>query len=124
MDARVRAVSEEEFEEFLDEEAVDLEELPLVEVGEVTFSGAGCTACHSVDGTRLVGPSMQGLYQSERELDDGTTVTADEDYLYRSIVDPRSEVTAGYPNNMPTFYGDRLSDRELEGLIEYIKELQ
>ncbi len=124
MDATIRVVSEEEFQEFLDEEAVDLEELPLVEVGEVTFEQQGCTACHSVDGTPGAGPTLQGLYQSERTMDDGETLTADEDYLYESIVDPRARVTEGYPNNMPTFYGDRLSDREIEGLIEYIKELQ
>lgn len=124
MDATIRVVSEEEYEEFLEEEAVDIEDMPLAELGEHTFQQQGCQSCHSVDGTPLVGPSMQGLYNTERELVDGSTVVADEDYLRRSIVDPRAEVTAGYPNNMPTFYGDRLSDREIDALVTYIKDLQ
>ena len=124
MNATVRVVTEEEFEEFLEEEAVDIEDLPLVELGEITFQNQGCGSCPSIDGTERVGHSMQGLYGTDRELVDGSIVTADEEYFHEAIVSPRSQVTAGYPDNMPTFYRERLSDREIEALIEYIKELQ
>ena len=124
MDATIRVVSEEDFEAFLDEEAIDIEEIPLAELGELTFEQQGCMACHSTDGTPGAGPTLQGLYQSERTMDDGTTLTADEEYLRESIVDPRAQITEGYPANMPTFYGDRLSDREIDALITFIKELQ
>ena len=82
----------------------------------------GCTACHSVDGTTLVGPTWQGLYGSERELEDGTTVTADEEYLRSSILDPQSQVVAGFPNVMPAAY-NFLPDEDIMAIVEYIKTL-
>lgn len=93
-----------------------------VERGEQLFTRQGCQACHSVDGTDGVGPSLLGLYGSEREIDDGTTATADEDYLYESLVEPGERVTAGYANVMPAF--GHLSDDEIYSLIEYIKSLE
>ncbi|RPI48384.1 MAG: cytochrome c oxidase subunit II, partial [Chloroflexi bacterium] len=82
----------------------------------------GCLSCHSVDGTTLVGPTWQGLYGSERELEDGTTVTADEEYLRASILDPGSQVVAGFPNVMPAAY-NFLADEDITALVEYIKTL-
>ncbi len=41
----------------------------------------GCVACHSTDGSILVGPSWKGVFGHEVTLADGSTVTADEAYL-------------------------------------------
>lgn len=121
--ATVHVLSREEFEEW-EETGLEVDEdMPLAEVGEATFTNAGCNACHTLDGTDRVGPSMLGLFGSDRELADGTVVEADEDYLRRSILDPQAEVTAGYPANMPSYSG-RLNERQIDGLIAYIKELQ
>ncbi|MCP3994091.1 MAG: cytochrome c [bacterium] len=81
----------------------------------------GCMACHGEDGEGDVGPTWQGLFGSQVLLDGGTTVTADSDYLRRSIVDPESEVVAGVTITMPTA---SLTDAEVEALVEYIKELE
>ena len=48
-----------------------------------------------------MGPTWLGLFGSERRLEDGTTVLADEDYLRESILDPGKQIVAGYPNVMP-----------------------
>ncbi len=82
----------------------------------------GCLSCHTVDGTTLVGPTWQGLYGSDRELENGTTVTADEEYLRTSILDPASQVVAGFPNVMPAAYSF-LPDEDIEAIVEYIKTL-
>jgi cytochrome c oxidase subunit II len=82
----------------------------------------GCLSCHSVDGTTLVGPTWQGLYGSERELTNGMTVTADEEYLHTAILDPGSQVVAGFPNVMPAAY-NFLPDEDIAAIIEYIKTL-
>ncbi|MGF1669863.1 MAG: c-type cytochrome [Balneolaceae bacterium] len=89
------------------------------ERGEQLYTRYVCNTCHSVDGSRLVGPSFADLYGSEVPLEDGTTVIADEDYLYESIVEPGAKVVQGYPNVMQSY--NYLSESELHSLIEFIK---
>ena len=48
----------------------------------------GCTACHRSGGAAA---SFDGLYGSTVELDAGTTVIADDDYLTRAITDPGAD---------------------------------
>ncbi|MBP3191074.1 cytochrome c oxidase subunit II [Natronogracilivirga saccharolytica] len=121
--ATVHVLTQEDFEEWLETGLEVDEDMPLAELGEATYTNAGCNACHSLDGTDRVGPSLAGLFGTERELEDGSVVEADEDYIRRSIVEPQAEVTAGYPANMPSYQG-RLSDRQIDGLIAFIKELK
>jgi mono/diheme cytochrome c family protein len=78
----------------------------------------GCAGCHGGDGG--VGPSWDGLYGSEVKLADGTTVTADEAYLTRAIVEPNAEIVEGYVLKMPS---NDLSDDEVADVIAYIREL-
>ena len=55
-------------------------------------------------------------------LDNGTTVTADENYLRESILNPGSKVVAGFRPIMPTFNGIVTED-QLLSLISYMKSL-
>jgi cytochrome c oxidase subunit 2 len=49
---------------------------------------------------------------------------ADEAYLRNSILNPNAKVVQGYPANvMPQDYGERLTEEQINGLIEYIKSL-
>lgn len=89
--------------------------------GRRLYNSQGCSGCHGRDGAGGVGPSFVGLYQSERELTDGRTVIADEDYLVRAIVDPRAEIVAGYSLPMPT---NRLDEAEVAAVVAFIKELE
>ena len=86
-------------------------------------AAAVCLACHSVDGSQMVGPTWQGLYLQEVTLEDGSTVIADEAYIRESIVDPMAKIVEGYPPSMPPF-GSTLSDEQIADIIEYIKSLQ
>lgn len=123
MIATVFALDEADWEEWLETGLEIDEDMPLAELGEQTYTSAGCNACHSLDGSRRVGPSLAGLFGQEREFTDGTSAVADEAYIRESILEPQLRVTVGYPNNMPSYAG-RLSDRQIDGLIEFIKELQ
>ena len=88
-------------------------------------SPAPCVACHTADGSRLVGPSWQGIYGGQETLTDGTTVEVNDEYLRESIVDPNAKIVEGFaPNIMPATYGDTLSDSDIEAIIAYIKTLQ
>ncbi|AXJ02215.1 cytochrome c oxidase subunit 2 [Cyclonatronum proteinivorum] len=125
MNGIVRAKTQEEFDAWTEDElGRDLDALPLAELGQLVFTSAGCQGCHSIDGSSRVGPTMAGLYMREREFTDGTRRIADEEYLVQAIVDPNAQVNVGYPNNMPTIYAQTLSEREILGLVEFIKELQ
>ncbi len=90
-----------------------------VERGKTISTENACGACHSTDGSSMVGPTWQNLYGSERPLEDGSTVIADEEYLYESIVEPSAKVAEGYPPSMVPY--DHLSESEINSLIEYIK---
>ena len=125
MNGIVRVKERAEFDAWTEDElGRDLDALPLAELGRLVFTSAGCQGCHSIDGSSRVGPTMAGLFMSERVFVDGTTAIADEEYLIESIVDPRARVNVGYPNNMPTIYAQTLSEREILGLVEFIKELR
>ncbi len=86
----------------------------------------GCVACHSTDGSVIIGPSLKGLYGKSRiVLVDGQekNVVADEDYLRRSVLEPEIELVKGFNNLMPSQKG-QMSEEELSILIEYLKGLQ
>lgn len=91
------------------------------ERGEQLITQNACQACHSLDGSQLVGPSFEGLYGSERNFEDGTSATADEDYIIESITNPGSKIVEGYQNAMQPY--DYLSESELQSLVEFIKTL-
>ena len=95
-----------------------------VERGAKLSEVQGCIACHSLDGSVGVGPSWAGVFGSEESLDDGTTVTVDEEYLRQSILDPNSQIVSGFnPNLMPPSYGDILTPEDIDDLIAFIKSL-
>ena len=79
----------------------------------------GCQGCHT-DRDTSIAPTWSGLFGSTVELDDGSTVVADEDYIRRSIVDPHAEIVAGYRAPTPQF---SVSDEGGDLLVEYIRGL-
>ena len=93
------------------------------ELGAEIAQLQGCIGCHSTDGSQLVGPTWLGLYGSEEALEDGTNVPVDDAYITKSILDPASQITEGFPNVMPATYQDTLSEEDIDALIEYIKSL-
>ena len=99
-------------------------EIDDASAGFAVAQSTGCTACHSSDGSVLVGPSWLGVFGSERTFDDGSSLIADEAYLDESIIDPPAKVVAGFPGNvMPPTYADTLSSADIDLLIAYIASL-
>ena len=112
------------FERYLSAEVERQNNLPPRDLGEKVFRQR-CIGCHSTDGTPKSGggPSFKGLFGKTELLEGGGQVLVDENYLRKSIVDPRADVVAGYPPNMPTFKGT-LTPRQIDGLVEFIKSLK
>jgi cytochrome c oxidase subunit 2 len=94
---------------------------PPALAGEKLFRNLGCNACHR-PGPGGLGPSLEGLFGTSRELQTGDTVMADEDYLRESILNPNARIVAGYQPIMPPFQG-RITEEGLLQLIAYIKSL-
>ncbi len=93
---------------------------PAAAEGRQVARDNGCAACHGRNGEGGVGPAWQGLMGSEVELDDGTTVTADRDYLVRSITDPGADIVADYKVRMPD---NDLTTTEIDAVIAYLEEI-
>ncbi len=93
----------------------------LAQEGEKDFQTLGCIACHNPNGSG-VAPSLVGLYGTSVTLQDGTTVTADEEYIRTSILNPQAQIVKGYPPIMPAFQG-QVSNDQLTQLVAYIKSL-
>jgi len=90
----------------------------LATQGQRLAQSLGCLACHSVDGSKGVGPSWQGLYNEPVTLADGSTIKADEGYIKDSVLNPGAKIVKGYAAIMPAFTP---SDQELNALIAFIK---
>jgi cytochrome c oxidase subunit 2 len=93
----------------------------LVAQGRELAQSRGCVACHSVDGKAGVGPTWKGLYGKSHALADGRTITADDAYLKKSMLEPNADVVAGFQPIMPPA---GMSDAEVAAVIAYIKELK
>ena len=96
----------------------------MVEAGKYIYERkGGCASCHTLDGKANIGPSFLGVWGTERKLKEGGPVIVDENYVRESIVNPQAKIAAGYDPVMPTYKG-RLTDREIDAIIAFMKTLQ
>jgi cytochrome c oxidase subunit 2 len=89
--------------------------------GQQVFEQMGCATCHRAD-TQGRGPNLDGIFGKPVMLDDGRTVTADENYIRESILNPSAKVVSGFKPIMPTYQG-QVSEETLGELVSYIKSL-
>jgi cytochrome c oxidase subunit 2 len=94
---------------------------PLSASGEKIFAELGCATCHRSD-SQGRGPTLQGIFGRPVQLEGGRTVTADENYIRESILDPGAKVVNGFKPVMPTFQG-LVSEEQLNALVAYVKSL-
>jgi cytochrome c oxidase subunit II len=95
-------------------------------VGEAIMRAQGCFACHTPDGTKLIGPSYFNLFGSQQTIiRDGkeTTVTVDAEYIKRCIIQPNTDIVKGFPSTIMQSYRSTLSDDDILKIIEYLKTL-
>lgn len=86
-----------------------------------------CAACHTLDGSKRIGPSFRGLARSTRQtLDpkgDKHTIKVDADYLRQSIIEPGAHVVEGYQNIMPPMAG-LLRESQIDALVNYLLKIK
>ncbi len=93
----------------------------LASTGQKLFQQLGCSTCHRFD-TQGRGPNLVGVYGKPVLLDDGRTVTADDNYIRESILNPGAKVVAGFKPIMPTFQGI-VNEEQLLSLVAYIRSI-
>ena len=123
MTSKVIVMPEKEFEEWYKTEE-GKEWIPMD--GRLLIEKNGCLECHSTDGSKRLGPTLQGIFGKERVVvtrGKERTVMADDVYLRKSILEPDYDVVKGYQNIMPSMEGV-LSEKELDAMIAYMKDLR
>lgn len=86
----------------------------------------GCMACHSTDGSKIVGPTYLNLFGKQEVVSRNgadVTITVDEEYIKRSIFDPNADIVKGYPKGLMQSYKGKISDADVAKIIEYLKSL-
>ena len=124
MVSQTRIVEQDEYDKWFEElKAASFVPEPD---GLKLLRSTGCLACHSLDGSKLVGPSFAGFYGSQRTVTAGgaqKTVTADDAYIKRSIYEPNEEVVEGYARNLMQSYRTLLTEEQIGIITEYLKTL-
>ena len=99
---------------------------PQVQAGYGLIVERSCTNCHSVDGSSAAGPTWQGLNGRTVTLIDGRTLTVDDAYLARALLDPDADVREGYAKGtMSSFLRsqDPLTTEQVDQMVAYLKTL-
>jgi cytochrome c oxidase subunit 2 len=121
MRAKIRVVSNEDFERWLASEGSGT--MSLADQGKEIYAQKACIGCHSLNGSPGVGPTWKGLWGSMVETDKGT-MKADEAYIRTCILEPNAKVVKGFQANiMPSFAG-QLNEDQIRAVIEFIKTVK
>jgi cytochrome c oxidase subunit 2 len=89
--------------------------------GKKLFTALACNTCH-MDANTGRGPVLTGLYNQPVKLRDGSVVTADDNYMRESILNPSAKVVAGFEPIMPSFQG-QVNEAQVMQLVAYIRTL-
>ncbi len=124
MVTKIEVLPVEEFNQWYQKGKEEMEATKGKPRGTQLYQEKGCMACHSIDGTPRVGPTLKGLFgKTVTVMTDGKerNITADEAYLRKSILEPNADVVKGFPPVMPP---EKITNDETNELIQYIKELK
>ncbi len=83
--------------------------------GAQVFANNGCGGCHTFAAAKsggVTGPNLDEVLAGQTDA-----------MVHESIVDPNKDIAKGYPPNvMPATFGETISAKELEQLVEYLVE--
>jgi cytochrome c oxidase subunit 2 len=126
----VKVLPKEEFEAWIADTsavvAVVDTETSLADQGYEVLRRNGCNACHSSDGSKLIGPSYLGGWGGTRLVitdREEREVAVDAEYIKRSIYEPNADVVDGYNRGLMLSYEDLVTEQEVDLIIEYLKAL-
>lgn len=125
----VKVMPDEEFNTWYEDttqQVAEATDTPAA-AGKRIMTNIGCFACHSIDGSKIIGPTFKGVYSHEVTVTtngEQRTVTVDDEYIKQSIFDPNADIVEGFNKGLMQSYQGQLSDEDVEQIIEYLKTLQ
>jgi cytochrome c oxidase subunit 2 len=87
----------------------------------------GCIACHSIDGSNLVGPSFRGVYGEETTVEvDGNEqkVVVNDEYIRESLLEPNIKIVKGFRQGLMQSYKGLITEEEIQQISEYLESLK
>ena len=92
--------------------------------GLAIIKANACITCHSLDGSKVIGPTFKGLYGRKTIVVTSSgekEIVVDDEYIKRSILDPNVEVVKGYNKGLMQSYTEKINAEELNKIIDYFK---
>ncbi|MBW6478957.1 MAG: cytochrome c oxidase subunit II [Bacteroidales bacterium] len=128
--SEVVVMEQDEFWEWYEDPDAMVVQIPddanLALLGRQLVERNGCIACHSLDGSSLVGPSFAGRYGETIRVTTGgqeREIVYDEEYVKRSIYEPDADISLGFrPGQMISYEGE-ITEAEIDLIIEFLKSL-
>ena len=124
MEGRVKVVSENEYIKWVTN--LKSKNVLADSKGHKLIEKNGCIGCHTIDGSKLVGPTFKGLYGSERiVITNGKErkIIADSSYIKQSIYNPDADVVKDFNKGMMQSYTEKLKNNEVTDIIDYLKTI-
>lgn len=96
--------------------------------GMILFRKLQCNGCHFTqspdDPTPPKAPTLENIYGTRRELNDGRTIEADDAYISNAIRNPALHVRSGWKPIMPAYHSGLATVTDIYNLTAYIKSLR
>ena len=92
--------------------------------GLAIIKANACITCHSLDGSKIIGPSFKDMYGRKSTVitDSGEKeIEVTDEYIKRSIYEPNVEVVKGYNKGLMQSYKDKISAEDMAKIIDYFK---
>ena len=87
-----------------------------------------CMSCHTLDGTKRIGPSFANLWAEKRTITrDGRfeEIAASEQYIRESIQQPQAAIVRGYENaNRMIDIRQTLNEKQIDVLVEFFLDMK
>jgi cytochrome c oxidase subunit 2 len=95
----------------------------LAKKGKQLYEVKGCTACHSLDGSKKIGPSFKGIWGRKTAFSNAKNQNVDANYIRESLEYPKKKIVKGYPPVMMVYKG-QFTEEDYNALIEFFKTLK
>jgi len=125
MYSTVRIVPQENFNKWL--AALPVKKAQDSNAGYAVLEKNGCFACHSIDGSKAVGPSFKGLYGTTIDvMTNGIKrkVKVDDSYVKSSIYEPNADIPVDYQQGIMKSYKGIITDKDIQAINDYLKNLK
>lgn len=119
----VHVLGAEAYENWLTAAPIVTDEHP----GLTVLKQNACLTCHSLDGSRLIGPSFEGVYGKSQIVEtDGLAreIVVDDAYIVKSIYEPNADIVQGYMRGLMISYENMITRDQIDDIIDYMKTLQ